>query len=100
MTRPISLTFLGTGTSTGVPQINCSCPVCTSSDPRDKRLRSSALLRVGQRTFLIDAGPDLRTQLLAHPPLTSTPFWSPTAITTTWAALMTSARSAIATARR
>lgn len=67
MTRPISLTFLGTGTSTGVPQINCHCPVCSSPDARDKRLRSSALLRVGGRTLLIDAGPDLRTQLLAHP---------------------------------
>jgi phosphoribosyl 1,2-cyclic phosphate phosphodiesterase len=63
------LTFLGTGTSSGVPAIGCACEVCTSTDPRDTRLRTSAALRFtdprGQsRTILIDAGPDLRTQAL------------------------------------
>lgn len=67
MNKDISLTFLGTGTSTGVPQINCNCSTCLSADPRDKRLRASALLRIGNKTLLIDAGPDLRTQLLANP---------------------------------
>ncbi len=60
------LTLLGTGTSTGVPQLGCSCPVCSSRDRRDRRLRSSALIEVGEKTILIDAGPDLRTQFLRH----------------------------------
>ncbi|NOK59557.1 MAG: MBL fold metallo-hydrolase [Chloroflexi bacterium AL-W] len=59
------LTFLGTGTSTGVPVIGCMCDVCTSSNPRNKRLRTSALLEVAGLTILIDAGPDLRQQALA-----------------------------------
>lgn len=63
------LTFLGTGTSSGVPAIGCECGVCTSSDPRDTRLRTSAALRFTDptgkpRTILIDAGPDLRVQAL------------------------------------
>lgn len=58
------ITFLGTGTSTGVPQIGCRCEVCTSSDPHDKRLRASVLIETDEKTILIDAGPDLRTQLL------------------------------------
>jgi phosphoribosyl 1,2-cyclic phosphate phosphodiesterase len=58
-------TFLGTGTSFGVPQIGCECAVCRSSDPRDKRTRSAALLEVGGRTILIDTPPELRLQLLA-----------------------------------
>ena len=58
------LTLLGTGTSQGVPVIGCDCPVCTSADPRDNRLRSSALLSVGEQNILIDAGPDLRQQML------------------------------------
>lgn len=57
-------TFLGTGTSQGIPVIGCHCPVCHSSDPRNKRLRSSLLLEAGGRRLLIDAGPDLRQQLL------------------------------------
>lgn len=57
-------TFLGTGTSQGVPVIGCECPVCRSDDPRDKRLRSSALVETQGRRLLIDAGPDLRQQLL------------------------------------
>lgn len=61
--------FLGTGTSAGVPAIGCACDVCTSTDPRNQRLRTSACLRFtdarGQaRTLLIDAGPDLRQQSL------------------------------------
>lgn len=60
----IELTFLGTGTSTGVPIIHCDCQVCTSTDPRDRRLRSSALLRAGGATILIDTAPDLREQML------------------------------------
>jgi phosphoribosyl 1,2-cyclic phosphate phosphodiesterase len=58
------LTFLGTGTSQGVPVIACDCAVCTSPDTRDKRTRASVLVEVGGHTFLIDAGPDLRTQIL------------------------------------
>lgn len=58
------LTFLGTGTSQGVPVIGCRCVVCSSDDPRDKRLRSSALVEVDGHRLLIDAGPDLRQQLL------------------------------------
>ena len=59
-------TFLGTGTSQGVPVIGCRCEVCTSSDPRDVRLRTSGLVEYEDATILIDAGPDLRQQMLAH----------------------------------
>ena len=60
------LTILGTGTSTGVPQVKCDCRVCRSTDPRDRRMRSSALLEIEEGpTLLIDATPDLRTQLLS-----------------------------------
>ncbi|MDE6588523.1 MAG: MBL fold metallo-hydrolase [Paramuribaculum sp.] len=60
------LTFLGTGTSSGVPQLRCECSVCLSVDPRDRRRRSSAILDVaGGPSILIDAGPDLHPQLLA-----------------------------------
>lgn len=62
--RSLTIEFLGTGTSQGVPMIGCACAVCRSADPRDKRLRSSALVRVDDRTLLIDAGPDLRQQML------------------------------------
>lgn len=57
-------TFLGTGTSQGVPVIGCRCAVCTSTDPRDRRLRTAGWLQVGGRSVLIDAGPDLRQQSL------------------------------------
>ena len=61
-------TFLGTGTSMGVPTLGCSCPVCTSSDPHDRRLRPSALLRWHEsgreRVVVIDTGPDFREQAL------------------------------------
>lgn len=59
------LTFLGTGTSQGVPIIGCRCDVCTSSDPKDKRYRSSVLVEYGKLTILVDAGPDFRSQMLA-----------------------------------
>ena len=67
----VHLTLLGTGTSQGVPVIACDCRVCTSSDPRDNRTRSSALFEVdgehapeGPRHFVIDTGPDFRQQML------------------------------------
>lgn len=59
-----SITFLGTGTSQGVPIIGCKCPVCTSSDERDKRLRTSAYIQYEGLKLLIDAGPDFRQQML------------------------------------
>ena len=58
------LTFLGTGTSTGVPNIGCNCMVCKSSDPKDKRLRSSVYLNVVGKSILIDTSTDLRQQAL------------------------------------
>ncbi len=60
------LTLLGTGTSMGVPVIACQCNVCTSPDLCNKRLRTSALLEHRGTTLLIDAGPDMRTQVLRH----------------------------------
>lgn len=60
----MELVFLGTGTSQGIPVIGCTCAVCTSTDPRDDRTRSSVLLRTSGRTLLIDGGPDMRQQLL------------------------------------
>ena len=60
----MKLKFLGTGTSTGVPEIGCKCEVCTSSDPRDNRLRCSALLQTVDANILIDCGPDFREQML------------------------------------
>ena len=62
----MKLTFLGTGTSQGIPVVGCTCDCCLSSDSRDKRLRTSALLTVDGLNILIDAGPDLRQQLLAN----------------------------------
>ena len=59
------LTFLGTGTSFGVPQIGCDCAVCRSTDPRDKRTRSGAILEAAGSTILIDTPPELRLQLIA-----------------------------------
>ncbi len=60
----IQITFLGTGTSTGIPQIGCNCPVCTSTDPKDNRLRTSAMISVNGKNILIDCGPDFRQQML------------------------------------
>ncbi|HBZ35921.1 MAG TPA: MBL fold metallo-hydrolase, partial [Rikenellaceae bacterium] len=54
------LTFLGTGTSQGIPVIGCKCPVCTSIDIKDKRLRSSVLIEQKGLKIVIDAGPDFR----------------------------------------
>jgi phosphoribosyl 1,2-cyclic phosphate phosphodiesterase len=62
--REARLTFLGTGTSTGVPVIGCSCKVCGSRELRNQRLRSSILLETAATTLLVDAGPDLRQQAL------------------------------------
>ncbi|MGH9403952.1 MAG: MBL fold metallo-hydrolase [Terriglobia bacterium] len=56
------LTFLGTGTSTGVPTLGCRCSTCTSADPRDQRTRSSVLLEYGGRAVVIDTSPDFRQQ--------------------------------------
>lgn len=61
------LTFLGTGTSNGVPVIGCNCEVCRSNDPRDNRLRTSALLETDDTRILIDCGPDFRQQILPQP---------------------------------
>ncbi len=62
----LTLTFLGTGTSQGVPIIGCRCAVCRSSDYRDKRLRTSAMLSYGNARIVIDAGPDFRQQMLVN----------------------------------
>lgn len=60
----ITITFLGTGTSSGVPMIGCSCEVCTSSDLKDKRLRSSILVQSKTTTLVVDTTPDFRYQML------------------------------------
>jgi phosphoribosyl 1,2-cyclic phosphate phosphodiesterase len=63
----LQITFLGTGTSHGVPMIGCECDTCRSDDPRDRRLRPSLLIRAHDGTsLLVDAGPDLRAQALTH----------------------------------
>ena len=60
----MEITLLGTGTSQGVPVIACNCDVCNSTDKRDNRLRSSAMIKVNGKTIVIDAGPDFRQQML------------------------------------
>ncbi len=60
----VKLTFLGTGTSQGVPLIGCECRVCQSTDSKDKRLRTSVLIEHNGNTFVIDTGPDFRQQML------------------------------------
>ena len=60
----LKVTFLGTGTSIGVPVITCDCPVCTSTNPCDKRMRTSVMLEINGLTFVIDCGPDFRHQML------------------------------------
>ena len=60
----MKLTFLGTGTSQGVPVIACDCGVCISPDSRDKRLRSSVMITINNLNYLIDCGPDFRQQML------------------------------------
>ncbi len=62
----MNVLFLGSGTSVGVPVIGCRCEVCRSSDPRNKRLRSSVLVSTPMSRILIDCGPDLRAQALRH----------------------------------
>lgn len=63
----MKLTFLGTGTSGGVPSLGCHCAVCESHDPHDKRLRTAALLETDTTRILIDCGPDIRQQLMPFP---------------------------------
>ena len=63
----MTFTFLGTGTSSGVPVLGCPCEVCHSSDPRDRRYRSAGLLETASTRVLIDSGPDIRMQLMPLP---------------------------------
>ena len=60
----MKITFLGTGTSQGVPVIGCDCKVCKSDDPKDNRLRASILIETNRKTFILDTGPDFRYQML------------------------------------
>lgn len=60
----MKITVLGSGTSTGVPEIGCTCPICTSTDIHDKRLRCSGLVEVNGVRILIDCGPDFREQMI------------------------------------
>jgi phosphoribosyl 1,2-cyclic phosphate phosphodiesterase len=60
----MKVTFLGTGTSQGVPIITCTCPVCSSTDPRDNRLRASVLIETEHTNIVLDTGPDFRQQML------------------------------------
>ncbi len=59
----MKITFLGTGTSTGVPETGCTCQICTSTDPRDNRLRTSVLVETNNKRLLLDCGPDFRQQM-------------------------------------
>jgi phosphoribosyl 1,2-cyclic phosphate phosphodiesterase len=61
---PLTITFLGTGTSSGVPMIACNCAVCTSPDKKDKRLRSSIMVESAGTTIVVDTTPDFRYQML------------------------------------
>ncbi|MES2709838.1 MAG: MBL fold metallo-hydrolase [Verrucomicrobiota bacterium] len=63
---PFELTFLGTGTSTGIPMIGCHCEVCASPDPRDKRDRASIFIRTPEQCWVVDTGPDFRHQCLRN----------------------------------
>ena len=63
---PLQITFLGTGTSMGVPVIGCDCEVCKSENPHDKRLRTSMLIEYDGAKVVIDSGPDFRQQMLKH----------------------------------
>jgi len=62
----VKFTFLGTGTSQGVPVVACQCPVCLSSNPFDKRLRASVMIETDDLCLVVDAGPDFRQQMLKH----------------------------------
>jgi phosphoribosyl 1,2-cyclic phosphate phosphodiesterase len=101
-----SLTFLGTGTSMGVPTLGCGCAVCTSADPHDRRLRPSVLIRwndlgaspgsATERVAVIDTGPDFREQALRTAvSIASTPSSTPTPTPTISSASTTYAPSAI-----
>lgn len=63
----MKITFLGSGTSTGVPEIGCKCKVCTSTDERDKRQRASIKIETGKKNIFIDCSPDFRNQTLTLP---------------------------------
>jgi phosphoribosyl 1,2-cyclic phosphate phosphodiesterase len=65
-TSPISLLFLGTGTSAGVPMIGCHCEVCTSADPRDRRTRASVVISYDGVNVLVDTTPELRLQAVGN----------------------------------
>lgn len=62
----MKITILGSGTSTGVPEIGCTCPVCTSTDPRDRRWRCSGLIETQGVRILVDCGPDFREQMMRY----------------------------------
>jgi len=64
--QALTITFLGTGTSSGVPMVACDCEVCSSEEPKDKRLRSSILVQSDSTTIVVDATPDFRQQMLQH----------------------------------
>lgn len=64
--KKLRITLLGTGTSCGVPVIGCTCPVCTSNDAKDRRLRAAAMVETDDTRILIDCGPDFREQMLRH----------------------------------
>ena len=66
MKHKMKITFLGTGTSQGVPVIGCNCTVCKSKDSKDKRLRSSVMVETEGKTIIIDTGPDFRQQMLRN----------------------------------
>lgn len=63
----MNVKFLGTGTSSGVPEIGCQCEVCTSNDIKDRRLRASVLIHINGIRLLIDCGPDFRQQIISEP---------------------------------
>ena len=64
MAETVQITFLGTGTSQGVPVIACDCEVCVSKDNKDQRFRSSILVQTQGKTLVVDTGPDFRLQML------------------------------------
>src|SRR3978361_306930 len=66
MMNGVDLLFLGTGTSAGVPMIGCHCPVCSSTDPHDKRTRCSVVIGYGGKKILVDTTPELRLQCVAN----------------------------------
>jgi phosphoribosyl 1,2-cyclic phosphate phosphodiesterase len=65
-THSVKVTVLGSGTSQGIPVIACDCEVCASTDPKDDRTRASIMISVNGQNYVIDSGPDFRTQMLRH----------------------------------